>query len=133
MLFTVAFAATLSILTKAGRYDLFAATAAYCAFLVVFIVSMQSRSKHLVRFTSRVGFHTKGKQPVGQVWERERSTQTIEESSQLSRLHVFYLVASLNLLSIARYRVCTEVSRMRYEQMVLIAQIETVVDRLSDA
>ncbi|KAJ4318992.1 hypothetical protein N0V94_004129 [Neodidymelliopsis sp. IMI 364377] len=39
MLSTVIFAATMSLLTKAGRHELFAASAAYCAVLVVFIGS----------------------------------------------------------------------------------------------
>jgi branched-subunit amino acid transport protein AzlD len=39
MIFTILFAAAMSLLTKARRHELFAATAAYCAVLVVFIGS----------------------------------------------------------------------------------------------
>jgi hypothetical protein len=39
MVFTLLFAAAMSLLTKARRHELFAATAAYCAVLVVFIGS----------------------------------------------------------------------------------------------
>lgn len=37
VLFTLLFSATMSLLTKAARHELFAASAAYCAILVVFI------------------------------------------------------------------------------------------------
>lgn len=39
IVFTVLFASTLAVLTHAKRHELFAATAAYCAVLVVFIRS----------------------------------------------------------------------------------------------
>jgi hypothetical protein len=39
MVFTLLFAAAMSLLTKARRHELFAASAAYCAVLVVFIGS----------------------------------------------------------------------------------------------
>jgi hypothetical protein len=39
MVFTLLFAGALSLLTKARRHELFAASAAYCAVLVVFIGS----------------------------------------------------------------------------------------------
>lgn len=39
MIFTLIFAAAMSLLTKAKRHELFAASAAYCAVLVVFIGS----------------------------------------------------------------------------------------------
>jgi hypothetical protein len=39
MVFTLLFAAAMSLLTKARRHELFAATAAYCAVLVVFVGS----------------------------------------------------------------------------------------------
>ena len=39
MIFTMLFAAAMSLLTKAKRHELFAASAAYCAVLVVFIGS----------------------------------------------------------------------------------------------
>lgn len=39
MIFTLLFAAAMSLLTKARRHELFAASAAYCAVLVVFIGS----------------------------------------------------------------------------------------------
>lgn len=39
MVFALLFAAALSMLTKARRHELFAASAAYCAVLVVFIGS----------------------------------------------------------------------------------------------
>lgn len=39
MVFTLLFAAAMSLLTRAKRHELFAATAAYCAVLVVFIGS----------------------------------------------------------------------------------------------
>jgi hypothetical protein len=37
IVFTLLFSAAMSILTKAARHELFAASAAYCAILVVFI------------------------------------------------------------------------------------------------
>lgn len=37
MVFTLLFSAAMSLLTKAARHELFAASAAYCAILVVFI------------------------------------------------------------------------------------------------
>ena len=39
MVFTLLFAAAMSLLTKAKRHELFAAAAAYCAVLVVFVGS----------------------------------------------------------------------------------------------
>jgi hypothetical protein len=39
MIFTLLFAAAMSLLTKARRHELFAASAAYCAVLVVFVGS----------------------------------------------------------------------------------------------
>jgi hypothetical protein len=37
IVFTLLFSAAMSLLTKAARHELFAASAAYCAILVVFI------------------------------------------------------------------------------------------------
>lgn len=37
IVFTLLFSAALSVLTKAARHEMFAASAAYCAILVVFI------------------------------------------------------------------------------------------------
>lgn len=37
VIFTLLFSAAMSLLTKAARHELFAASAAYCAILVVFI------------------------------------------------------------------------------------------------
>lgn len=40
IVFTLLFAAAMSLLTKARRHELFAASAAYCAILVVFITNV---------------------------------------------------------------------------------------------
>lgn len=40
MVFTLLFAAAMSLLTKARRHELFATTAAYCAILVVFLTNV---------------------------------------------------------------------------------------------
>jgi hypothetical protein len=43
VVFTLLFSAAMSILTKAARHELFAASAAYCAVLVVFISNFGGR------------------------------------------------------------------------------------------
>jgi amino acid permease len=42
IIFTLLFSAAMSLLTKAKRHELFAASAAYCAVLVVFITNFSS-------------------------------------------------------------------------------------------
>jgi len=42
IIFTLLFSAAMSLLTKAKRHELFAASAAYCAVLVVFITNFGS-------------------------------------------------------------------------------------------
>ena len=42
IVFTLLFSAAMSLLTKAKRHELFAASAAYCAVLVVFITNFNS-------------------------------------------------------------------------------------------
>ena len=42
IIFTLLFSAAMSLLTKAKRHELFAASAAYCAVLVVFITNFNS-------------------------------------------------------------------------------------------
>ena len=44
IIFTLLFSAAMSLLTKAKRHELFAASAAYCAVLVVFITNFSSSS-----------------------------------------------------------------------------------------
>lgn len=43
VVFTLLFSAAMSVLTKAARHELFAASAAYCAVLVVFITNFGGR------------------------------------------------------------------------------------------
>jgi amino acid permease len=42
IIFTLLFSAAMSLLTKAKRHELFAASAAYCAVLVVFITNFSN-------------------------------------------------------------------------------------------
>ena len=44
VVFTLLFSAAMSLLTKAQRHELFAASAAYCAVLVVFISNLNGSS-----------------------------------------------------------------------------------------
>jgi hypothetical protein len=47
VVFTLLFSAAMSVLTKAARHELFAASAAYCAVLVVFISNFGGRDSGL--------------------------------------------------------------------------------------
>ena len=52
VVFTLLFSAAMSLLTKAKRHELFAASAAYCAVLVVFISNFGGQNGGANKFTA---------------------------------------------------------------------------------